>query len=589
MRPPSAPPRGRKALLAKAVKAAKADSRSRLERRPRDEAAQTAPGGSSTKRPSFSRSDHPNPIAFGLDLERALQRFFERGEQNGVGSGRDPAGALALGIRRGSCGLEPLVGVVGLEVPLDLVEALGARTLEPSNRLSAGVTDLQANRARAGATEVVRDRRSVGRVLPPEERIAVDLFDPRSVGIADVVGDGGLGLEQECSLAERFLQLLHDGDVHDPDRAAKGPDDEIALARLEDERAHHGMGKVSFPSRPVLARVDGHEEPRLGADVEHARVVWIFTEDVGRSPFGKIVSQARPRCTEARRAKDIGTVVVEIVEVEGDVGGSGVGSRGLDLGDDSLPVASIRQVGVDAGPAVPAVAAHVNRAVVGPGPQDVGVERRLGEGVQGAVAVPPFVDSGKRRVLLCREVSADRFTRMRRFSGGRRETDPATEDVLRSEIEDVGVGRGQDHGRRPVPAKRSESHARSVLVGWLELGARPGPEVEPRRVPVLLREVDDVGVARVRMDGHPVTLRTELDPVVVGDAFVVVGLARPGPGGGVLHAAVNPVGDLVVHVHLVELTEREHRLHPCASAVAGDAHAAVATEDEVLGVVGVDP
>src|SRR5690349_20598821 len=79
------------------------------------------------------------------------------------------------------------------------------------------------------------------------------------------------------------------------------------------------------------------------------------------------------------------------------------------------------------------------------------------------------------------------------------------------------------------------------------------------------------------------------EPVGVGDRTVLA-TTRPAPRAVVLRAAADVVRDLEVVADVVELAARQVRREIIvAAAVPGDRDPTVVTDDEVVGVVRIDP
>ena len=91
-------------------------------------------------------------------------------------------------------------------------------------------------------------------------------------------------------------------------------------------------------------------------------------------------------------------------------------------------------------------------------------------------------------------------------------------------------------------------------------------------------------------DGEVAVAAPHVVPVAGPDPLVGPGVRGAAPGAVVLEAAAHVVGFAVVDADLVELRERQVRqLAPVVGAVPADRDAAIATEDEVVGVRRVDP
>src|SRR5262249_19245642 len=103
-----------------------------------------------------------------------------------------------------------------------------------------------------------------------------------------------------------------------------------------------------------------------------------------------------------------------------------------------------------------------------------------------------------------------------------------------------------------------------------------------------------LGVAALRVGGvrqrHEAVAAADDLPGGVADAAELPRGAGAAPGAGVLHAAIDVVGHVHVHSHVVVLPERQVGDElPGVAAVVADADAAVLAGDQVAAVVGVDP
>ena len=173
---------------------------------------------------------------------------------------------------------------------------------------------------------------------------------------------------------------------------------------------------------PGLALVDGHEDPVVGAQVEHVGVVRILLDVEDR-----VVHAARdvgPRLAEVLRHEQPGLVlVVRAVAAERHVGRVLVERRRHDalhpavVRDEVALDARLRLAGGvvelvgDVHPGRAAVRRHLHVAVVGAGPVEARLLRRLGEGVDRR---PLQVGLARERELLLarlRQVRADLLER----------------------------------------------------------------------------------------------------------------------------------------------------------------------------------
>src|SRR6185312_3546759 len=146
-------------------------------------------------------------------------------------------------------------------------------------------------------------------------------------------------------------------------------------------------------------------------------------------------------------------------------------------------------------------------------------------------------------------------------------------DVLAADVHRAGVERIDGEGGVPVEAELLETAARGRVrrLGVAELAGAQVPVVElaALRFGVAGHRVGGIGE---RLEAVAAAHRV---PVIAADAAELPHRARAPPRAVVLQAAVDVVGRVHVHGHVVELAHRQgaHEL-PRLAAVAADAHAA---------------
>src|SRR5205823_2423191 len=143
-----------------------------------------------------------------------------------------------------------------------------------------------------------------------------------------------------------------------------------------------------------------------------------------------------------------------------------------------------------------------------------------------------------------------------------------------------------DEGRVPVPADWFLVRLRLRL----DVHSLARLQVEALQVAVLRLGVYGRRVLRIGAALETVPARRD-EPIGVGDAMLRPRSRRPAEGEVVLGAAVDVVkGERVVDVELVELGDREvgEELVVLA-AIEALVQTTVATDEEVLGIVGIDP
>ncbi len=158
------------------------------------------------------------------------------------------------------------------------------------------------------------------------------------------------------------------------------------------------------------------------------------------------------------------------------------------------------------------------------------------------------------------------------------------EEHLRARVDDPAVERRQGERRRPVEAERRLAR----LTRGHDRLARVGPLVDAVVAAPLVGVVEPAAVGRIDAVVHAVAV-ADRHPVLGSDATRRT-IDRPAPGIVVLHAAVDVVRAVVVHVDRVELTAGNVREVVAGLArVVRDLHAAVTSENPPVRVLGIDP
>src|SRR5215203_5552551 len=132
-----------------------------------------------------------------------------------------------------------------------------------------------------------------------------------------------------CEQLDRLLfgcgvgELVEDGDVvEDPEGAAVGADDEVALG--EDHVVDGDDGEVAAEALPGGAVVGGKVDAGLGAGVEEAFAGGVFADDPGEVVGGDAACDLGPGGAKVGGLEEVGGEVVELVAGSGQVGGAGV-------------------------------------------------------------------------------------------------------------------------------------------------------------------------------------------------------------------------------------------------------------------------
>src|ERR1041384_2321080 len=294
---------------------------------------------------------------------------------------------------------------------------------------------------------------------------------------------------------------------------------------------------------------------------------------------------------------DPGVPVVDLVAVHGEVGRPGVVARGLDVADGA-PLRHPPEVGGDVGPALPAVLGELHQPVIGPRPDEPGLEPRLGDGEHDARVLDADVVGGPaardllRALVVPGQIGADHLPAVAAVGG--------LVDVLASGVDALGVvgadgeRRGPDEpvlevgGGPPAGALRPDLHVPRGAGAEVVAEHEAAPAAGARR-----GGPDDVGVGRVRRGpaalaaGHRVPHAARNRSGAPEAAQLAV--AGAAGGGAVLPVANHVVGDRVVHGGGVHLAARQADPEPGLSAVLADRDAGIVADHEAVAVGGVDP
>ena len=483
-----------------------------------------------------------------------------------------------------------LPGLVRAQVPVDTVEArLPRQVLESGDLLALPGQDLQGQirlLVELGR-EVVVERRPVLRVLSRR----------RHVGHGHALGDGAEaprlpGRQEDRVVAgQPFPHLSQRRQiVQDPVPAAVGGDDEVAEALLDREPVDGGVGKVRAQLVPRVPVVEGDPDGVFGTDVQEAGASGILPDDVGVAEGGPgdVPVDPLPARPVVPGPEDIRVGVAELVAIDRQVGGPGLVTGGLDVGDRSPGRDTLRQHGGPVGPGRPPVPGELDLAVVGADPDLSLCQGREGQGE----------DRRPHRRARVVEGQPAGTTHELGIGGGQVGAhDLPALTAARGAVDDVGadvdllviVRRDRD-GERPLEAVFH-------VLGAADLqGLGPDRDVPAvaRREVVAVQETvvaarpDDVLFHGVG-DREARLAPADLVPGPHRDLAAGPGVRRTAEGGTVLAIPVHPVGDPVVEVHVVHLGDRELGPIPGLAAVDRDRHAPVVADDHPLGILRVDP
>ena len=410
----------------------------------------------------------------------------------------------------------------------------------------------------------------------------------------------GADVEQRFLHREHVHRLLHVLRPHrlqrrvvveHVDAAAEGRQHQVVLPLLDlqvlhrDRRqpGHAGprqVPRLAAPQRVVRAIFGAHEQqPR--ADV-------VLDDRVRHVPLGQVGPDADPARPPVAGHQHVRLEVAVLVAVEGGVHGAGV----VRTRPHARDVGHVRHAGerVDPSPGGPVVLGDLDQPVVGAHVDEPLDQRRFIQ--RDDVSV-----DGRRAVLrhrVHRPHAAHHLQLVAVDAAGEVAGDrpPVVAAVVRAvqpppgEVQPAMVVRRDQQRRVPVEDQRGVAGPRLRL----DVHRLAGAAVVSREVSVLPLAVDDVGIRRVHLRLEAVAAEGD-EPVLVGDALAADRPRRPPHGVVVLRAAVDVVERLVVvHRHAVELRDGQVGMEPPgAAAVPGFVHAAVVADDEVVGVVRIDP
>ncbi len=314
----------------------------------------------------------------------------------------------------------------------------------------------------------------------------------------------------------------------------------------------------------------------------------IFPHDMHEAVRGErdAVRDAFPSCAEVTGPVDVRIEIGELVQIHGKVGGRGVVSGRLDVGDRA-PGWEVRDVPGEVLPVSAAVPGQVHLSVVAPCPDQPALERGLGDREQGGPVVGhQVVDGHAAGTLLVRlvvggEVRRDHLPGVAPVRG--------TVDVLAADVHGVVIVRRDVDRERPVPAKPEVR--RRPPVGGLGPHAHrahlPGAMVVPLQAPVVATRPHDVAVGRIG-DAEAALAAPHAMPEPQRDRPCAA-VRRSTVGPPVLAISVDVVRDLVVRPDVVHLGDRQHHPLECAAPVHGNREAAVVGDHDSLVVGRVDP
>ncbi|MBD3854056.1 MAG: hypothetical protein IFJ96_04685, partial [Acidobacteria bacterium] len=236
-----------------------------------------------------------------------------------------------------------------------------------------------------------------------------------------------------------------------------------------------------------------------------------------------------------------------------------------------------------------AIPGQVHQTVIAAGPDEPGLDRRLGDREDRVVELDPGVVAGDRPprpgllgLVVAGQIGADRLPALAAVR--------ALEEHVGGVVDDLRVV-GRDHDRgRPLKAVSEVDRpmARPVFGVDADVRRLAGAPVITRDDAEVLTGPDDVGIGGVS-NHMPGLASSDTVPVRRQDSATVQTVAGTGSRPEVLQAAHHPVGRGGVDRQVVELGDRQGRPEPGLAAVRGQGDAGVAADGHPLRVLGVDP
>ncbi len=177
----------------------------------------------------------------------------------------------------------------------------------------------------------------------------------------------------------RWCELLQWSDViRDEDAAAVRRDNQIAVARMDQDVVGANRGVVVHELLPGLALVQRRVEPELGAGKEQVRVLRVFSHRLHVAVRGEITCQARPALSVIGGLENVRLEIIAAMTINRDVCRRRIEVRWVDPRE---PVAVIcRNPGdvlADFGECLAAVLGQLKVAVVSAGPNEARRHWRL--------------------------------------------------------------------------------------------------------------------------------------------------------------------------------------------------------------------
>ena len=222
-------------------------------------------------------------------------------------------------------------------------------------------------------------------------------------------------------------------------------------------------------------------------------------------------------------------------------------------------------------PRPPIIAAHLDQAIVGAGGQQarphggnrkrvgVAIQRGAGMEIDGVCRLDLALQRQRVTAQLAGQIRADAFPRIAAIT--------AAEHHVGAEIQRLGIVRGDDERRAPVPAIGRELAL--LRLPRLDALLRHALAVGAHQPAILRLGIDDVGISGIGHGVEAIAARQEQE-ILVGDPVIKTGADGPAPTAIVLGAAIDVI-ERLLHVgrNGVQLHQRQVGLpRPALAAIA---------------------
>ncbi len=228
---------------------------------------------------------------------------------------------------------------------------------------------------------------------------------------------------------------------------------------MNDQIADRSGRKVHLQRLPMVAVVPGDVDAAFGSGEKQALALGIFADRVdgfvGQSGYDLLPTLAAIVC-----AIDIRMEVVEAEAVHGSIDGCGVEVRGVELGE-LAPRSEFRRRNVL--PVLAAIASYLDHAIVGSGPDQVGIFRRRSQRIDhaamlalGGIGLDKWTESCGNARIFASEVRADDLPTVAAVARGKKH--------VRSQIQHVRISGRENQRRSAIEAVLSgaQNHRRNV-------------------------------------------------------------------------------------------------------------------------------